>query len=71
MGSNKLAPAPGIDPGAAARATHIVQASPLSPTCGGLVQSNGGSTAVSLEFMSFHELGSAVSVDLSIVVYPS
>ena len=43
--------------------SQIVQASPLSPTYEGLVQSLG-SAAVALEFMSSHELGSAVSRSL-------
>ena len=37
----------------------------------GLVQSHGGSTTVSLEYMSFHELGSAASVDFSIMILTS
>ena len=37
----------------------------------GLVWSHGGSTAVGLEFMSFHELGSAVSVDFPIMILTS
>ena len=34
----------------------------------GLVQFHGGFTAVGLEFMSFHELGLAVSVDFTIMI---
>ena len=37
----------------------------------GLVWSHGGSTTVILEFMSFNKLGSAVSVDFSIMTLTS
>ena len=37
----------------------------------GLVWSQGGSTAIYLEFISSHELGSAVSVDFSIMILTS
>ena len=35
---------------------------------GGPVRPHGGSTAVGLEFMSFHELGLIMSVDFSIMI---
>ena len=41
------------------------------PQTEGLVQSPGISTVVGLEFMSFHMLGSAVSVDFSIIILSS
>lgn len=44
-------------------ALHAAQTPALSPASGGLVRSYAGSTAVSLEFVSSHELGSAVSID--------
>lgn len=37
----------------------------------GLVQSHGGYTAVGLEFLSFHDLGSAVRVDFSLMILTS
>lgn len=46
--------------------SQIVHASPLSSTYGGPVLSHGGSTAIGLEILSFHELDSAVPVDFSI-----
>lgn len=68
MGSNKLAHAPRIDPGATARVPQIAQASQLSLTCREPSLVLGGSTVVGLEFTSFHELGSSVSVDFSIPI---
>ena len=36
-----------------------------------LVWSHGGSTAVSLKFMSFYELGAVVTIDISIMILTS
>ena len=62
MKSKMIAHALGIDPGLTARNL---------PHMEGLVQFHGGSTAISLELMSFHEIISAVSVDFSIMILTS
>ena len=73
MGFNKLVPVLGIDPGptdqSPSNSTSFITVS-LSHI-EGLVWSHGGSTNVGIEFTNFHELGSVVSVDLSIMILTS
>lgn len=67
MDSNKLARAPGVDPGTTARGLQLVQASCME----GLFWSYRDFTSVSLAFTVFHELGSAIFVYFSIMILNS
>ena len=68
MGFRKPAHAPGKDPGPIPGPFKQTKLYNRRPYADGLLWSHAGSSAVALEFIISHELGSAVSVDFLIMI---